>query len=109
MIKTLAIATAALVASTAQAQSEQMLVSYHGLDLSTATGQAQFDRRIAAAASKICGANGVSPLDLSRYAAVQACMKDVIANTAPRREIAITNQRLHQQQANAGGQTVAVR
>jgi UrcA family protein len=108
MIKAIIIGTAAFIASAAQAESNQKLVSYHGLDLSSAAGQARLDRRISAAADEICGANGVNPAELGRYAAVRACKKDVIANTAPRREIAIASQKLHQQ-ANAGGGTIAVR
>ena len=53
-------------------------VSYADLNLATAEGRAQLDRRIAGAARGICGA--YFPADLRMAALVQDCRADAIAS-----------------------------
>jgi UrcA family protein len=53
-------------------------VSYADLNLATAQGRAQLDRRVAGAARGICGA--FFPSDLRMTALVQDCREDAIAS-----------------------------
>ena len=53
-------------------------VSYADLNLASAQGRAQLDRRIAGAARSICGT--YFPTDLRMFALVQNCREDAIAS-----------------------------
>ena len=53
-------------------------VSYADLNLASADGRAQLDRRIAGAARSICGS--YFPIDLRMFALVQECRTDAIAS-----------------------------
>ena len=53
-------------------------VSYADLNLASAAGRAQLDRRIANAARDICGS--YQPLDLRMFSLTRACRADAIAS-----------------------------
>ena len=54
------------------------VVSYADLDLSSAAGRTQLDRRIRAAVREVCGAAAIS--DLARRSAVRDCIAETSAN-----------------------------
>lgn len=92
-LRSLALATAACAAATALSvfavpalaaeitvvpETITVRVSYADLNLATAQGRAQLDRRIAGAARSICGP--YFPTDLRMAALVQDCREDAISS-----------------------------
>lgn len=57
---------------------ETRIVAYADLDLSSVTGRARLDRRIAAAVRDVCGE--ASSFDLARRRAVRECVAETRAN-----------------------------
>ena len=61
------------------AMAESIIVSTHGLDLTTAAGQTRLEKRIARAAHRICDARTFEPLP--EQAAARKCLRDTIQAT----------------------------
>lgn len=74
--------SAAVPALAAEAEQLSVTVSVAGLDLATDAGQAALARRVARAASAVCGP--VDSRDLAALARYHACRDDAIAGAAPR-------------------------
>lgn len=82
MTKTLTLAAAAIVAVLAvPAAAKSVAVPYGDLDLSAAQGRAALDKRIAAAARKVCPA--VDGLELRAQMAAKACYRVALASAQP--------------------------
>lgn len=93
-MKTLALALAAVLAATlasapasAQAPSQQVRVSYAGLDLATAEGRAALDLRIVHAARSACGTP--SSADLLGRQKTDACVAEFRIQADRQRDIAV--------------------
>ena len=71
-------APAAAADITVMPESVTVRVSYADLNLASAEGRAQLDRRIAGAARSICGT--YFPTDLRMFALVRDCREDAIAS-----------------------------
>jgi UrcA family protein len=67
---------------------DSIIVSYADLNLAGRAGRDALDRRIANAATQLCGA--YSPTQLGWAAAVQACQAETIALTQPQRDAAVS-------------------
>ena len=83
-IVTLAAAVAALAAMPCQAQSPAdgaVLVPYGDLNLASASGAATLERRIKAAANRICGVEQAP--GLAETLSVQGCRADVFDSARP--------------------------
>ena len=82
-----AIAAALLASVPAIAGGEKAVkVSYADLDLASAHGKAAFDRRIAAAAQRLCGP--ASQLNLVLHAATVRCVAATIESAQPAVQLA---------------------
>jgi UrcA family protein len=80
----LAIAAAAVIApsaSIAQDSAPSVRVAYHDLNLATEIGRARFDRRIAAAAKRVCPTADVR--DIAALLASKTCVAETYAKTQP--------------------------
>ena len=93
-MKTIALALAAVLAAglasapvTAQAPSQQVRISYAGLDLNSAEGRAALDLRIVNAARATCGTP--SSVDLRGRQKRNACVAEFRARAGRERDIAI--------------------
>ena len=75
------------VAPAFAAAPQSIAVSYADLDLSNTVGREILDRRIANAASTLCGE--FRSVELGWAAAVQACRAETIASTQPQRNAAL--------------------
>lgn len=82
-----AIAQIGAAAPAAAQTSEAIVVSYADLNLASRAGRDVLDRRIAGAASQLCGA--YQPVELRWAAAVEACQAETIALTQPQRDAAV--------------------
>jgi len=78
-VATLALAAAGLATPVAAAP-HSVAVKIGDLDLSTASGNAQLQRRLRSAANEICGVVPVLPL--RNKAMAEACHDDVLASSA---------------------------
>ena len=86
------LATLSLGAAPAVAgQLETVEVKYQDLNLAHASGQAILDRRISAAARRVCGE--FLNIELEWRQMSRACQNDVIASAAPQRNALISGQR----------------
>ena len=65
---------------------ETINISFADLNLDNLAGRERLDRRIAAAASQLCG--DYSLKDLGRASEVRACQEETIADTRPQRDAA---------------------
>jgi len=82
MTNTLTIAAAALVAVLAvPASAKSIAVPYGDLDLSAAEGRATLDKRITAAARKVCPT--IDGLELRAQMAAKACYRVALASAQP--------------------------
>ena len=88
----------AAVPAVAQAP-EGLYVDYADLNLTTDTGRAVLDRRIAGAAAQLCGFS--RSVELGWAAAVEACRADTIALTQPQRNAAVRYGTVQVSQATA--------
>jgi UrcA family protein len=68
---------------------ETVAVSYADLNLANPVGREALDRRIADAASELCGA--FNPVELGRAAAGRACLSETIASVQPQRDAALAH------------------
>jgi UrcA family protein len=62
-------------ASPARAETRTVVMSFSGVDLGSASGQATVDRRIRTAAIRVCG-----PMEFRSRNQILACRRDAIAN-----------------------------
>lgn len=88
----LCLAVPAIVVGTtlpASAETKSIRVSYVGLDLSSASGRATLDRRIANAARALCGDPFEGPL--ANKMAAKACASDAIEGTSKQVAAAVQN------------------
>ena len=82
MTKTLTLAAAALIAALAvPASAKSVAVPYGDLDLLVAEGRAALDKRVAAAARKLCPSAG--GLELRAQMAAKACYRTALASAQP--------------------------
>lgn len=88
-----------LCTSPAFAEPTYVPVSFAGLDLNSATGQAALNRRISNAVRTICGQP--DPRDLSAVMASRQCTKATMARTGPSVAMATAVQRRSYQVAAA--------
>lgn len=72
------------------ATQETIVVSYADLNLGNQAGRSVLDRRIASAASQLCGQ--FNPIELGQAEAGRACVAETIAAVQPQRDAAL-NQR----------------
>ena len=93
-MKTIALALAAVLAAglasapvAAQAPSQQVRISYAGLDLTSAEGRTALDLRIVHAARETCGTP--SSVDLRGRQKLDACVAEFRAEAGRQRDIAI--------------------
>lgn len=63
-------------------------VSYGDLNLNSDAGRTVLDRRIAAAATQLCGE--ALPVELGRAAASRACFSETLAAVQPQRDAAVS-------------------
>ena len=77
-----AVAAVAPSGASARAEPPSVRVAYGDLDLSTQSGRAHFDRRIAAAVRRVCPAGSVR--DLLRSQISRRCLAETRARTAER-------------------------
>ena len=78
------IAAAGVTPASAEPLTVTSIVATADLDLSTASGQNELDRRIIRAAREVCGE--ASDVDLEGKNAVRQCRADTIAAASSRRE-----------------------
>ena len=83
------LANIGVAASPALAQEQETLVvSYADLNLANQAGRAALDRRIAQAASQLCGQ--FNPVALSEAELGRACIADTIESVQPQRDAAVS-------------------
>lgn len=99
-----ALAALLVTAAPAHAGEKQALVTYADLDLTHAAGRAALDRRIAAAATRVCRADS---RDLARKLAERRCRGKALDDSRPAVELArraASGQRLALAAGNDGAQ-----
>jgi len=93
---TLGLALVAAPAFAAPANTAKVSVKYDDLDLTTAKGQKQLDRRIDAAARQICSQGEISTGSRLPSSAMNACMRSARQQVKSQVALAVEN-------ANLGG------
>lgn len=89
-------------ASPAMAQEQEtVVVSYADLNLGNQAGRNVLDRRIAQAASELCGQ--FNPIELGQAEAGRSCVADTIASVQPQRDAALNRRFGTVQISQAGG------
>ncbi|HWH22495.1 MAG TPA: UrcA family protein [Allosphingosinicella sp.] len=82
-----ALVSAVAIPATAHAQDRSVAVSYADLDLTSAAGVAQLDRRISGAIGRVCGK--ADHLDLEAITDLRSCRASAQARVSEQRAIAL--------------------
>ena len=82
-----AVTAASPAAASGPTENRSAAVRYGDLDLKTADGATELNRRVARAASRICAA--ADPRDLGQVAAAHSCRSTAIANAQPSIQLAV--------------------